>query len=105
MPGSSSSPSAFAGIGRNQLSAVEILAAFLVVFPLTLFPLQGLGILDATIVAALTTVGGVVLEAGLVAAMVTYRVVALGTPAALGALSILGWRHTSRAAPGTAGVS
>jgi len=84
----------FVGIAGDQLSAVEIVAAFLVVFPLTLFPLQGIGILDATLVAALTAVGGVELEAQLVAAMVTYRVVTLGTPALLGALFVLGWRRT-----------
>jgi uncharacterized membrane protein YbhN (UPF0104 family) len=85
----------FVGVGSDQLSAVEIVSAFLVVFPLTLFPLQGLGILDATLVAALTAVGGVELEAALVAAMVTYRVVTLGTPALLGALFLLGWRRTT----------
>jgi uncharacterized membrane protein YbhN (UPF0104 family) len=85
----------FVGIGSAALSAVEIIAAFLVVFPLTLFPLQGIGILDAALVAALTTVGGVELEAELVAAMVTYRVVTLGTPALMGALFVLGWRHTN----------
>jgi putative heme transporter len=88
----------FVGIGQGQLSWVEIVAAFLVAFPLTLFPLQGLGILDATIVAELTAVGGVELEAGLVAALVTYRVVTLGTTALLGALFISGWRYTSRRA-------
>jgi len=82
----------FVGVDSAQLSTVEIIAAFLVVFPLTLFPLQGIGILDATLVAALTAVGGVELEAQLVAAMVTYRVVTLGTPALMGALFVLGWR-------------
>lgn len=85
----------FVGVARDQLSAVEIVAAFLVVFPLTLFPFHGVGILDATLVAALTTVGGVELEADLVAALVTYRVVTLGTPALLGALFMLGWRRTT----------
>jgi len=86
----------FVGIGQEQLSWIEVVAAFLVAFPLTLFPLQGIGVLDATIVAALTAVGGVELEAALVAALVTYRVVTLGTPALLGALFIVGWRHTQR---------
>jgi uncharacterized membrane protein YbhN (UPF0104 family) len=36
------------------------------------------------------------LEAQLVAAMVTYRVVTLGTPALLGALFILTWRRGTR---------
>jgi len=85
----------FIGVGSDQLSAVEIVAAFLVVFPLTLFPFQGIGILDATLVAALTAVGGVELEAQLVAAMVTYRVVTLVVPGLLGLLFVLGWRHTT----------
>ena len=91
----------FVGISQSQLSWVEVVAAFLVAFPLTLFPLQGIGVLDATLVAALTSVGGIELEAGLVAALVTYRVVTLGTPALLGALFIAGWRHTQRRAAAT----
>jgi len=88
----------FVGVGSDQLSSVEIIAAFLVVFPLTLFPFQGIGVLDATLVAALTSVGGVELEAQLVAAMVTYRVVTLGVPALLGTLFMLVWRRmTARA--------
>jgi uncharacterized membrane protein YbhN (UPF0104 family) len=85
----------FVGVGSDQLSGIEIVSAFLVVFPLTLFPLQGIGILDASLVAALTAVGGVELEAELVAAMVTYRIVTLGVPAALGAIFLLGWRRTT----------
>jgi putative heme transporter len=88
----------FVGIGQGELSWVEVVAAFLIAFPLTLFPLQGIGVLDATIVAELTTVGGVELEAALVAALVTYRVVTLGTLALLGALFIAGWRYTRRRA-------
>lgn len=88
----------FVGIGQGRLSWVEVVAAFLVAFPLTLFPFHGLALLDATLVAELTSVGGTSLEAGLVAALVTYRVVTLGTPAVLGALFIVGWRHTQRRA-------
>ncbi|MDH2412771.1 hypothetical protein [Nocardioides sp. CER19] len=86
----------FVGVSGDQLAAVEVIAAFLVVFPLTLFPFQGIGLLDATLVAALTGVGGVQLEAQLVAAMVTYRVVTLGVPALMGLLFILVWRHTTQ---------
>jgi uncharacterized membrane protein YbhN (UPF0104 family) len=86
----------FVGIDQARLSWVEVVAAFLVAFPLTLFPFQGIGILDATIVAELTSVGGVALESALVAALVAYRVVTLGTPAVLGALFITGWRYTQR---------
>ena len=73
-----------------------MIAAFLVAFPLTLFPLQGIGIFDAAVIAELAAVGGVHLEAALVAAMFTYRVVTLGTPALLGALFMLVWRRTHR---------
>jgi uncharacterized membrane protein YbhN (UPF0104 family) len=85
----------FMDVGSDQLSAVEIISAFLVVFPLTLFPFQGIGMLDAALVAALVSVGGVELEAQLVAAMVTYRVVTLGVPGLMGAIFVLAWRHTS----------
>jgi hypothetical protein len=85
----------FVGVAPSALPAVEVFAAFFVAFPLTLFPLQGIGILDATLVASLTAVGGVELEADLVASLICYRVVTLGTPAALGAVFLLTWR-TSR---------
>lgn len=88
----------FVGIDQSQLSWVEVVAGFLVAFPLTMFPLGGLGLLDATIVAELTSVGGVELEAALVAALVTYRVVSLGVPGLLGALFIASWRHLQRQA-------
>jgi uncharacterized membrane protein YbhN (UPF0104 family) len=86
----------FVGVGSDRLSTVEIMAAFLVAFPLTLFPFHGIGILDATLVAMLTAVGGVELEAELVAALVTYRVVTLGVPALMGALFMFAWRYTLR---------
>jgi putative heme transporter len=90
----------FVGVGSDQLSTVEILAAFLVAFPLTLFPFHGIGILDATLVAMLTAVGGVELEAEIVAGLVTYRVMTLGVPALLGSAFMLSWRYTLRAADG-----
>jgi uncharacterized membrane protein YbhN (UPF0104 family) len=84
----------FVGVGGPALGWVEVVAAFLVAFPLTLFPLHGIGLLDATVVAALTTVGGVHLEADLIAGLISYRVVTLGTPAAMGMTFLAVWRHT-----------
>ena len=86
----------FVGITQDQLSWVEVVAAFLVAFPLTMFPIQGLGIFDATIVAALTSVGGVELEAGAGGRPRHLPGVTIGTAALLGALFIVSWRHTRR---------
>ena len=84
----------FVGVSAAELSTVAVLGVFLVSYPLTLFPLAGLGILDATVLAALVDTGGLHLEAELVAGLVLYRVVTLSVPLLLGALSVALWRRT-----------
>jgi putative heme transporter len=85
----------FVGIHAADLSAAEVVSTFLVLFPMTLFPLAGLGILDAAVVAALTSVGGLELENQVVAGLVVWRVVTLLTPMLLGGIALGYWRRTS----------
>ncbi|WP_200829827.1 hypothetical protein, partial [Cellulomonas algicola] len=56
--------------GVTGLSVVDVLGPFLLVYPLTLFPLFGLGLLDALLVGAWTTAVGVEQEAAIVAATI-----------------------------------
>ena len=88
----------FVGVGPSEVPLVVVLGVFLVAYPLTLFPLAGVGVLDAVILAALVEAGGAVLEPELVAALVVYRVTTLLVPLAFGAVSMLWWRR-GRAAP------
>jgi hypothetical protein len=84
------------GVPAADLPLLEIYAALLLIYPLTLLPLFGLGVLDAVLVAALTTAAGVALEADLIAAAVIWRVVTIVGTLALGLLTLAIWRLTTR---------
>ncbi len=60
------------GVPADQLSAVPVLTAFLVAYPLTALFFSGLGVLDA--------------------AFLIWRVISLGVPLVLGALSLIAWK-------------
>lgn len=86
----------FVGVDAAQLPAIEVYAAYMVLFPLTLFPFHGIGIFDAAIIAAVTAVGNVELESTLVAAMGAYRLITLGGPALLGGTFMVGWKWSNK---------
>jgi uncharacterized membrane protein YbhN (UPF0104 family) len=93
----------FVGVGPEQLSTVDVLGGFLIAYPLTLMPLAGLGVLDATLLAAYTEIAGLPWEAEIVAALVVWRTITIGGPLALGALTLAWWRReTAREASGSA---
>jgi uncharacterized membrane protein YbhN (UPF0104 family) len=58
-----------------------------------LFPLAGLGVLDAVVLAALVDTGGIDLEPEVVAGLVVYRVITLAVPLLLGVLAVAWWRR------------
>ena len=62
--------------------------------PLTLFPLAGVGILDATLLAAFVEIAGLPLEPDIVAGLVVHRVITLGVPMPFGLVSVAFWRRT-----------
>ena len=70
-------------------------APLLIAYPLTLFPLMGLGILDAVLVAAWTQVAGIEYEARIVAGLIVWRVFSLLTPILLGVVALAWWRRAS----------
>jgi len=86
----------FVGVSAADVSTVAVVGVFLTAYPLTLFPLAGLGILDATVLAALVDIGGIAIEPDLVAGLVLYRVTTLLTPMLFGVASIAWWRRTQR---------
>jgi len=87
------------GVGSAQLALTLIVGSFLLAYPLTLFPLMGLGILDATVVAALTASAGTDYEAQIVGGMIVWRVASLLLPYPLGLAALLTWRRSARALP------
>jgi len=78
--------------GVEGLTLVDVLGAFLLAYPLTLFPLFGFGLLDAVIVGAWTTIAGTEQEGAIVAATIVWRVVTILGTLALGGASLLWWR-------------
>jgi uncharacterized membrane protein YbhN (UPF0104 family) len=81
------------GVGAGELPMIAVVGIFLVAYPLTLFPLAGVGVLDATLLAAFVEIAGLPLEPDIVAGLVLYRVVTLGVPMLFGLVSIALWRR------------
>jgi hypothetical protein len=86
------------GVDSDAVATLLILSSFLVAYPLTLFPLMGLGILDAFLVAAWTQVAGTEYEARIVAGLIVWRVFSLLVPILLGVVAITWWRRTTHGA-------
>ncbi|WP_156253400.1 lysylphosphatidylglycerol synthase domain-containing protein [Pseudactinotalea terrae] len=84
------------GIPAGTLTALEIIPALLILYPLTLLPLFGLGVLDAVLVGSLTTMAGLAYEADVVAAVVIWRFTTILGTLALGLVTLGWWRLTTR---------
>ena len=96
------------GVGADRVPVLDVYAAFLLAYPLTLLPLFGFGVLDAVLVGSWTTVAGIAAEADIVAATLVWRAVTIVGTLALGLLALALWRarHTSSRRPdGTPGLS
>ena len=89
----------FVDVPAHALPAVEIVAAYMVTYPLTMFPVFGIGILDAASLAIMVGYAGVAYEPYLIAALVVWRIVTIATPLVLGALAMLMWRRMRPVAP------
>jgi hypothetical protein len=89
----------FVGISAADLSFAEILAAFLLAYPLTILPLFGLGPLDAIMIASWTDLAGAELESTLLAGTIVWRTVTLGGTLALGAIATAIWRRHAATDP------
>ncbi len=82
-------------VGVSELSTVSVVGIFLLAYPLTLFPLAGVGVLDAVLLAAYVEIAGLSLEPDIVAGLVLYRVITLAVPMLFGLVSIGLWRRTN----------
>lgn len=90
----------FVGVSGAELGLGALAIAYLFAYPFTLFPLQGLGIVDGLIVVAVADGITDEAEAGLIGALMVWRLFTIGGPLLLGALSVAWWRR-----PGGAGES
>jgi hypothetical protein len=82
----------FVGISAEQLPTVEILAAFYMVYPLTILPLFGLGVMDALMLASWSEIAGPTYESTLLAGTIVWRTVTIGGTLILGAFAASWWR-------------
>ncbi len=85
----------FLGVTSAQVPYLAILAAFLCVFPLSVFPFAGIGILDASLIVLLTARGALD-QADLVAALVVWRTATLVVPLIPGLGAFALWRNAER---------
>lgn len=89
----------FVGVSTADASLLVVAAAFFFAYPLTLFPMQGLGLIDAAIVAALIQSAGTGVTEPAIAGLLVWRVFTLAGPLALGAGAIVVWRGSTRSTP------
>jgi putative heme transporter len=83
----------FAGVSSEGLPWWNILGSFLVAYPLTTLPLFGLGVLDASLLAAWTVIAGVPLEAEILAGLVIWRAITILGPLLMGVASMVAWKR------------
>lgn len=83
------------GVSSAQLSWLDVFGTFMIVFPLTIMPLFGFGVLDAALVGAFTTIAGLAFEPTIVAGVIIWRVVTLGGPLLLGLGVLMLWRRSA----------
>jgi hypothetical protein len=86
----------FTDVGADRLPLLLVVGTFCTAYPLTVMPLFGFGVLDATLLAAFTEVAGLDAEPSIVAALAIWRGVTLLGTLALGALVTLDWRRRTR---------
>ena len=92
----------FVGVGSTEVGLLEIAIAYLFAYPFTIFPLQGIGVVDALVLAALVEAGGLEIEAAAVAALLVWRVFTVAGPVLMGVGALTLWRRTLPRAPNRA---
>jgi uncharacterized membrane protein YbhN (UPF0104 family) len=86
----------FVGVGPDQVTVIALAIAYLFAFPLTAFPMSGLGVVDVLILAALVEAGGDAVQEPAVAAMIIWRLFTVAGPWLLGIIAVTLWRRSSR---------
>ncbi|PRZ35210.1 lysylphosphatidylglycerol synthase-like protein [Antricoccus suffuscus] len=81
----------FVGVPGSDIGYLAVLAALLCLYPLTVFPFAGLGVLDASLIV-LINAEGIVAQPDLVAALVIWRAATLLLPLIPGLVALIYWR-------------
>ena len=86
----------FVGIGSDRIGLLAIAAAFFFAYPLTLFPMQGTGVLDAVFAAGVLAATGPAISEQLLAALLIWRALTIAGPFLLGLGALVVWKATLR---------
>jgi len=89
----------FVGLTPAQLPAADILIAYLFAFPLTAFPMSGLGVVDAAALASMIEAGGAGVTEPAIAGLIIWRVFTVVVVFLLGLIAVAAWRRTSGRTP------
>lgn len=81
----------FVGISPSAIGLLAVIGAMFSLYPLTIFPFAGLGVLDASLIV-LVNAEGVVASPDMIAAMVIWRAATLLLPLLPGLVALLHWR-------------
>ncbi|AYG03060.1 lysylphosphatidylglycerol synthase domain-containing protein [Gryllotalpicola protaetiae] len=82
----------FVGVDPSEASLVTIAAAFFFAYPLTLFPVQGAGVVDVAILLALSAASGDGIVETATAGLLIWRAYTIAGSFLLGAIAVLVWR-------------
>lgn len=81
------------GVSGQELGGADIAAAYLFAFPLTMFPAQGLGVMDTAMLGSLAETGGSHLVEPALAAALIWRTVTVAGPFLLGVIAMALWKR------------
>ncbi len=85
----------FVGLTTDQLPAADILIAYLFAFPLTAFPMSGLGVVDAAALASMVEAGGPAVTEPAIAGLIIWRLFTVVVVFLLGLIAVGAWRRAS----------
>ncbi|MFT3862448.1 hypothetical protein [Micropruina sp.] len=88
----------FVGLTPEQLPAADILIAHLFAFPLTAFPMSGIGVMDAAALASMVEAGGPGITERVLAGLIIWRVFTVLLVFGLGLIALVVWRRSGATA-------
>ncbi|GAA1405981.1 hypothetical protein AUR04nite_16780 [Glutamicibacter uratoxydans] len=86
----------FVGIDAQTLSLADIAVAFLFAFPLTAFPMSGMGVVDVLIAVACVEAAGSGVQEPVFAALIIWRIFNVAGPLLLGIVAGALWKRSMK---------
>lgn len=91
----------FVGLSGTEISVTDVAIAFLFAYPLTMFPMSGIGVVDMVALASLVAAGGIAVQEPAIAGLIIWRVFTVAGPLLLGLGAVVLWRRSLRAPDGS----